>query len=72
MGGGKTNICPNTFEMGYEPNKVFPYWRLATLLEHVNKQKIKVNFKNIVLFFLLVKFCCSVGESDTVGEAKND
>ena len=37
---------------------------LATLLGHVNKQNFKVHFKNLIFFFLLVLFCCDVGESE--------
>ena len=35
----------------------------ATFLGRVNKQKFKVNYKKIFIFFLTVLFCCDVGES---------
>ena len=39
---------------------------LATLLESANKQIFKVEFENIILFYLKVLFCCNVGASDLV------
>ena len=44
---------------------------LATLLGGVNKQKFKVNLKNIFVFILTVLFCCEVGVSDVDTWARN-
>ena len=37
---------------------------LATLLECVNMQNLKLNLKKNFIFFLTVYFCCDVGERD--------
>ena len=36
---------------------------LSTLLERVNTQIFEVNFKKIFFIFLMVSFCCDVGDS---------
>ena len=44
---------------------------MATLLGGVNKQKFKVNHKNLFFFYLMVLFCYAVGESGVVRWASN-
>ena len=45
------------------------YNNRAKLLGRVNKQIFKVNLKNLFCLYLVVLFCCNVGDSDCVIKA---
>ena len=49
-----------------EDKKIISQGFLATFLGGVNKQIFKVEFKKLFLFFLVMLFCCNVGESDLI------
>ena len=55
--------------LGHRVHLNSKFW-LATVAELLTMQNFKVNSKNLFLFFLVVIFCCDVGDSDCVLKAR--